>query len=150
MGSNACTCRAFGERKVYVAVGWKAVLVQRTRKQLGIGNLRIPSGTCDNVQNAKIQTTAEPQSYFVTCFKTLESSTTCKILRPKANALRVGRVQYMGTIANLQSEIGAFACFLEKMPIERALKGVERGEEGRFLAFQLKRLIAWTAPDFSD
>ena len=35
----------------------------------------------------------------------------------------------------------AFACFLEKVPIERALKRVEKGEEGHFLAFQLKRLI---------
>ena len=43
-----------------------------------------------------------------------------------------------------------FTCFLEKMPMKRALKGVEKREEGQFLAFQLKQLIGWTAPDFSD
>ena len=46
----------------------------------------------------------------------------------------------MGTIASLLERNCGICLFLEKMPIERALEGVERGEEGRLLAFQLKRL----------
>ena len=47
----------------------------------------------------------------------------------------------IGAIAQLQSELVAFAGFLENMPMERALKGVEEEKEGPFLAFQFKRLI---------
>ena len=84
------------------------------------------------------------------------NSYTSKSFR-RAESIRRGRVESSVGTKNhdscsrhcsvLSKEV---ARFLEKMPMKRALKGVEKGEEGQFLVFQLKQLIGWTAPDFSD
>ena len=56
----------------------------------------------------------------------------------------------MVTIANLQDAIQEFARFLGNMPRQRSLSGVDRGEEGPFLACQFMRLIGWTELISSD